>query len=82
MFMGRTVPQNFGHFKKNAFFILSVFGLYVEPMITFDHFYCIWSYCLVHSQQEKFLNQSYQKMHRRPTATSRINTKLLHIFLI
>ena len=36
---------------------------------------------LVHSQQKNFLNQSYQKLHYRPTATSIINTKLLHIFL-
>ena len=40
------------------------------------------SCCLVHSQQENFLHQSYQKLRYRPTATNIINTKLLHIFLI
>ena len=42
------------------------------------------SRCLVHIQQENFLNQSYQKLRYRPTATSVINIKLLHtsIFLI
>ena len=36
------------------------------------------SRCLVCSQQENFLNQSYQKLQYRSTATSLINTKLLH----
>ena len=40
------------------------------------------SRCLVHSQQENFLNQTYQKLHYRPTATSIINTKSLNIFVI
>ena len=40
------------------------------------------SRCLVRSQQENFLNQSYQKLQYRSTATNLLNTKLLHIFLI
>ena len=49
-------------------------------MITFDHFHSFWSCCLVHSQQENFLNQCHQKLHYRPSATSIINTKVLHFF--
>ena len=83
MFRGRTVMPKFWQFQKEMFFFnFECFWTKVKPEITFDNFYRFWSCCLVHSQKENFLNQSFQKLHYRPTATSIINTKLLHIFLI
>ena len=44
MFRDRTVTSKFWQFqKKFFFFILNVIWLQVEPVITFDHFYCFWN---------------------------------------
>ena len=80
MFRGRTVTLKFWQFQKNMFF--SLLDYKVEPMIPLVISTVFGSRCLVHSQQENFLHQSYQKLHYRSTATSIINTKLLHIFQI
>ena len=85
MFRGRTVTSKFWQFqKKNVLFILNVFGLAYKlnlgSLLIISTVFG--SRCLVHSQHKNFLNQSYQKLLYRSTATSIINTKLLHIFLI
>ena len=68
--------------NKFFFFNLNICGLQVEPMISLVISTVFGSCCLVHGQQENFLHQSYQKLHYKTTATSIINTKLLHIFRI
>ena len=63
MFRGRNVTSKFRQFKKSFFFSFWIFLGYVEHVTSLDHLYCFWSCCLEHSQQENFLNQSYQKLH-------------------
>ena len=74
--------QNFGNFKKKKVFSFWMFLDYKSNLWSLLILSTVFgSRSLVHSQQENFSNQSHQKLHYWPTATSIINTKLLHIFV-